>query len=493
MLRRLTAVVWLCWSVAAPGPAASRLPEAAVRAVEAVSADDLRNYVGTLASDDFNGRGVGDRGNRAAEEFICATLRGSSVTPAGADGSCYQPVDVFKPAIGPAAHLTITGEGEPAVADLAAGADFYPLPQTSDAAVTAPLVFVEYGISAPELKYDDYARVDARGAIVLMREGFPEKFPNLDRLSEGGRADLGELPRKVEEARAHGARGVVLIGGYLSGFRTVWPEQVSIRDASYRLVSSLREQPLPVGTLSRHAADPIVRELEEHHRLTATLNPDLIVSTVTIHNVLGIVEGRDDKRRDEMVVLGAHLDHDGTDAAGRIYNGADDNASGTAAVLAAAAAFARAAASGERPARSVLFALWNGEEKGELGAEAFVASPQPHRRVIANLNLDMVGRHEEVPDPNDWRFHGLPKVDAVGDRQHAARARLQLHARHGGDGQGRQRGRRPAVAGRLRPGGAGPAPPIRPLAVPRPRDSRALPDDRVTPRVPHAGRRHRPD
>ena len=157
----------------------------------------------------------------------------------------------------------------------------------------------------------------------------------------------------------------------------MWPEQVSIRDASYRLVSSLREQPLPVGTLSQHAADPIVRELEEHHRLTATLNPDLIVSTVTIHNVLGIVEGRDDKRRDEMVVLGAHLDHDGTDAAGRIYNGADDNASGTAAVLAAAAAFARAAASGERPARSVLFALWNGEEKGELGAEAFVASPQP--------------------------------------------------------------------------------------------------------------------
>ena len=78
-----------------------------------------------------------------------------------------------------------------------------------------------------------------------------------------------------------------------------------------------------------------------------------------------------------MVVVGAHLDHDGTDAQGRIYNGADDNASGTAAVLAAAAAFARAAADGERPARSVLFALWNGEEKGSLGADAFVAAPQP--------------------------------------------------------------------------------------------------------------------
>jgi Zn-dependent M28 family amino/carboxypeptidase len=114
-----------------------------------------------------------------------------------------------------------------------------------------------------------------------------------------------------------------------------------------------------------------------------------------------------------MVVVGAHLDHDGTDEQGRIYNGADDNASGTAAVLAAGAAFARAAAGGERPARAVLFALWNGEEKGSLGAEAFVSAPQPRRRVVANLNLDMVGRHEEVLDPGDWRFHGLPRIDAA--------------------------------------------------------------------------------
>jgi Zn-dependent M28 family amino/carboxypeptidase len=113
-----------------------------------------------------------------------------------------------------------------------------------------------------------------------------------------------------------------------------------------------------------------------------------------------------------MIVVGAHLDHDGTDAEGRIYNGADDNASGTAAVIAAAAAMARAAAGGERPARSVLFALWNGEEKGSLGAFAFVAAPQPARRVVANLNLDMVGRNEDVPDPADWRFAGMPKVAA---------------------------------------------------------------------------------
>jgi Zn-dependent M28 family amino/carboxypeptidase len=120
-----------------------------------------------------------------------------------------------------------------------------------------------------------------------------------------------------------------------------------------------------------------------------------VVEPLRIHNVLGIVEGRDGRHRDEVVVVGAHLDHDGIDEDGQIYPGADDNASGTAAVMAAAAAFAQAAAHGERPARAVLFALWNAEEKG------------------ANINLDMVGRREEVPDPEDWRFSGFPKIDAA--------------------------------------------------------------------------------
>ncbi|PYR62177.1 MAG: hypothetical protein DMF85_00405 [Acidobacteria bacterium] len=117
-----------------------------------------------------------------------------------------------------------------------------------------------------------------------------------------------------------------------------------------------------------------------------------------------------------MIVLGAHLDHDGLDAEGHIYHGADDNASGTAAVLADAAAFADAAAHGWRPARGVVFALWNGEEKGSLGAEEYVAAPVPRRRIVANINLDMVGRDEEIPDPDDWRFQGFPKTTAASSR-----------------------------------------------------------------------------
>jgi len=153
-----------------------------------------------------------------------------------------------------------------------------------------------------------------------------------------------------------------------------------------------------------------VREaLEQRQALTATVNPDLIAHPVVMDNILGMVEGQTPA---EVVVVGAHLDHDGIDEAGRIYNGADDNASGTAAVLAMAAAFTRAAAQGARPARTVVFALWNGEEKGSLGAEYYVSHPQPARRIVANINLDMVGRDEDIPDPDDPRYRGFAKTRA---------------------------------------------------------------------------------
>lgn len=397
-------VVW-AW-LAAPGAAATRLPPVAVRAMEGVSTEELRRYVGALASDEFNGRGVGDPGNRAAEEFICAALRANGVTPAGANGSCYQPVEVYSPALGSRARLVVSHEDGLILADLNAGPDFYPLPETGAQAVTAPLLFAGYGIAAPAVKHDDYARLEARGAIVLVLDGVPDGWPERDR------AALGSLARKLADAAAHGARGVIVIGTSLPDYQAVWPAYTSVRQARYELLSTLRSKTSAVGTMSQQAAAPVLRALAERRPLSAALTPDLVATPVTMHNVMGIVDGRDPRRQGEMVVVGAHLDHDGTDAEGRIYNGADDNASGTAAVLAAAAALARAAAGGERPARAVLFALWNGEEKGSLGAEAFVAAPQPRRRVVANLNLDMVGRHEEVPDPHDWRFQGLPKIDA---------------------------------------------------------------------------------
>ncbi|HWQ00062.1 MAG TPA: M20/M25/M40 family metallo-hydrolase, partial [Vicinamibacterales bacterium] len=141
-----------------------------------------------------------------------------------------------------------------------------------------------------------------------------------------------------------------------------------------------------------------------------TLSVDLRAERIVAHNVLGMVEGADPALRHELVVVGAHFDHDGIDEAGRIYNGADDDGSGTAAVLEIAEAFAEAARGGARPRRTVVFALWNAEEKGLLGSRHYAARPAPPGRVVANVNLDMVGRNEHVPDERDPRFRGLTRT-----------------------------------------------------------------------------------
>jgi hypothetical protein len=378
MTRRAPAflvAVALVWGGAS---AATRLPDGAERAVDSMTAAELRGYVETLASDAFRGRGVGDEGNRAAEAFICRSLMDAGLTPGGEDGSCYDPVDVFRPTLDSTARLTVTADGGETLLDLAPGRDFYPLPETGDRVTSAAL-------AAPG--------ADVRGAIAVIQ----------------GEAS----PSAIAAVVARGARGVINVASYLPDVKSVWPEHPSLREADYRLVSSLRDQPAPVVTLSDHAAAPLLRALADGRRLRASITPGLVAAPVRIHNVLALVQGRDGRHRDELVIVGAHLDHDGIDDEGRIYNGADDNASGTAAVMGAAAALARAARAGEAPARTVLFALWNGEEKGELGAESFLADTARARRVVANLNLDMVGRHEEVPDPGDWRFSGFPKIDAA--------------------------------------------------------------------------------
>jgi len=124
-------------------------------------------------------------------------------------------------------------------------------------------------------------------------------------------------------------------------------------------------------------------------------------------NVLAMIEGSDPDLRDEVVIIGAHHDHNGMDGE-VVYNGADDDGSGTVGVLAIAEAYAQAAASGDLPARSVIFAIWDAEERGLLGAWYYTQRPLfPLQSTVANLNMDMIGRHEEVPTDGGGRFRGL--------------------------------------------------------------------------------------
>ncbi len=409
MLPRLVAAALLgLLTVGSPFPAA-RIPSLVDSAIQQITAAELRKHVGLLASDRLSGRGVGQEGNRRAEEYIVAALREAKVPAATPD--YLQAVEVYQPRLGQDGRLQITAADGAVLADLQLGADFYPLTASSDRPVTGKVLLGGHGISAPDAKHDDYAGIDARGAVVLVLSDAPDALRNLPSLSEDARTDLASVDRKLADARAHGAAGLLVVRSYMGDARASWPEASSPRAASYRLLAPMRAAPLGAAAMSERAAAPVRQALEAHRPLTARITPGVLATPVLMHNVLSIVEGR--QPSDEMVVVGAHLDHDGTDESGRIYNGADDNASGTAAVMAIASAFARASARGERPARAVVFALWNGEEKGSLGAEYYAARPVPGRRVIANLNLDMVGRAEEIPDPDDVRFRGFARTAAA--------------------------------------------------------------------------------
>ena len=390
-----------------PALSAARLPPTVENAIQEVSADELRTHVATLASDELSGRGVGHAGNQQAEAYIASSLKSANVPPAAA--GYRQPVEIYQPLLGRAARLTVR-TGDQTLADLAVGVDFFPLPESGDHAVTGPIVFAGHGLSAPEHKYDDYAPVNARGAIVMVLDDVPT-VRGFASLSSDERMAIGGIDRKVRDARAHGAAGLIVIRAYPGSVEYFWPDHPSIRSANYRLYAAMRAQPLAVATISAHAAAPIRRAAATREGATATLTPDVIARPIVIDNLLGIIDGG--QASQEMVIVGAHLDHDGIDESGRIYNGADDNASGTAAVLAIASAFARAAGRGSHPARSVVFALWNGEEKGSLGAEFYLQQPVPARRIVANINLDMIGREEEIPDPDNFRFRGFDRTTAA--------------------------------------------------------------------------------
>ena len=130
-------------------------------------------------------------------------------------------------------------------------------------------------------------------------------------------------------------------------------------------------------------------------------------TSIPDRNVLGLIEGSDPQLKDETVIVCAHYDHDGADGA-RIFNGADDDGSGIVALIEIAEAYVQAAKAGHRPRRTVLFAAWNSEERGLLGAWAYTVAPtRPLGKTVAVLNMDMLGRNEEVPPEGGPRFRGL--------------------------------------------------------------------------------------
>lgn len=381
--------------------------EAVARAEQAVTDGVLRAPIRFLADDALEGRGPGTRGDVLARLYISTTLQLLGVAPALPDGGYEQPVELLGVTTRAPKSWTFRAGGRRVVLD--GESDYVVVSGAARERVSlddAELVFVGYGIEAPEYGWDDFKGADLRGKVLLILNDDPDWDPEL--FAGERRLYYGRWTYKYESAARQGAAGAIILHTTQSAGYPWQTVQASWRGESSRLASAAEGRGLAVEAwLQEDAARRVValggRDLDELVRaarsrdfapvplgVTTSLALSSEVRRYETANVVGVLRGSDPALRDEYVVYTAHHDHLGTtrDADGReqIHNGALDNAAGAAQLLAIARAFA---ALPEPPRRSVLFVATGAEEQGLLGAEAFVADPPvPLERVVASFNID---------------------------------------------------------------------------------------------------------
>ncbi len=403
VFRRLwfAAPILCCTALAAKG---QTRPAATPNPASGVSARALQAHLGFLADDALEGRSTGSRGAAVAAHYIAAQFRRLGLAPAGDSGSYFHPIPLALRRVDPRLQASGEGAGELRWLD-----DYVLVPRLADSAstVAAEVVFAGYGIVSPSRTWDDYKTADVRGKIVLVLPGDPDSTIFDRRMGR----PWNSVREKVEVAVRRGAAGLLVIQRPESpaweAIKTLGEERLGlvyqdglaywgwVRDtAAARLVA-------PGGrSLADLVADAGQREFTPV-TLPLRLDASLRVSSrpVPAVNVLARLPGRG-PRAGESVVLGAHYDHEGIgrpENGDSVYNGAEDNASGTAAMLAAAEAIAR---SGARPGRSIVFAAFIAEEEGLLGSEALVlAPPSAVGRVVGMVNgdyLNLYGRTRDI-------------------------------------------------------------------------------------------------
>lgn len=371
---------------------------------------DLFRHVEALAAPEMEGRGSGTPGADRAAAYIAAEFARAGLKPAGDGGGYLQPFEVVTGVrLGPANALALEGLPAPLPGPPAVSRDFIPLSFSAEGSVEGEVLFVGYGITAPDLGYDDYAGQEATGKVVLVMTHEPRERDEASPFRRPEAYRHTEARTKVTNAREHGAVAVLLVRDP-NNHKDEPDDLIGLRGASSSR-SSLLAVNITQALADRLLAAGGTRLSDLQAAIDANLTPrsgslpgvrvrlavDVIRERGRTANVVGILPGRDPTLREEVVVIGAHYDHLGRggeaslapEAFGTIHPGADDNASGAAVVMALARAFA--AAGGAR--RTLLFAAFAGEEMGLLGSSFYVRQPPfPLEKTAAMLNLDMVGR-----------------------------------------------------------------------------------------------------
>jgi hypothetical protein len=405
-----------------------------------IRATDLEADVRFLASDGMQGRLTDTAGNRQAADFISSRFSRLGLSAVGSDDTHFQRFDLVTTRLGDDNRLRATGLPLP---DAKLGDEFYPDPASASAESSGAVVFVGFGIAAPALGHDDYRTADLTGKVALILNHEPGEFDADSPFDGVVTSEEARSVRKILAAQAQGAAAVLLApdahnhpgrGGPTRSMPFVWPDRPA-RVARYQLASWLEAVQIPAVQISADLAERIVEAAGgSFEELAATaerpggidamalpgarveMTTSVTRRTVPNRNVVGLVEGADPRRRHEWIIISAHYDHEGATEQ-RIFNGADDDASGVAGLIEIAEAYDIAAREGFRPQRSILLAAWNSEEQGLLGAWAYTQTPlHPLAQTVAVLNMDMIGRDEEIPEAGGSRFRGLAPQTAESNR-----------------------------------------------------------------------------
>jgi hypothetical protein len=398
--------------------AAARRNAAGPRGADQIEAVRLRADLSFIASDELEGRDTPSRGLDVAARYLAARLQALGLKPGGDNGTYFQRFGTTRRGVDPAKSAVTLGDKT-----FTSGDDFL---ATAPGTADGPLVYVGQGYMVKKRNLDAYGGVDVKGKILVAHAGYPDGISRLDLRGDSG-PDTWESPATY--AARHGALGVVFVPDYptLAGWRTSRENGVTAR-GSLTVDAFQKDRPAPVPVVT--ASIPLVAAIFASESITATevtklaqerkphapvtldekkrlkLDIGARIDAIPTQNVVAVYEGSDPVLKQEYVALGAHYDHVGLAASGsdRINNGADDDGSGTVALLNMAEALSRGAV---RTKRSWIFVWHAGEEKGLWGSRYFVEHPAvPLDKIVTQLNVDMIGRSKK-PGDQDGRNNTL--------------------------------------------------------------------------------------
>jgi hypothetical protein len=411
------------------------LPDHVRAAADRITAAQLKADLEFLASDELLGRATPSPGFDTAAAYIVERLKKAGLKPAGDDGTYLQHYEMRESRVNADGSYLHAGD-----ARLQLGDGFVIRSYAGDLTGELPVVYVGHGWVVPDHDIDPYRGVDVTGKIVLAHG--PRALPKGVEIRQRGRQNLGGSPPMVE-AHRRGAAGLLFIPqtSALKGWEGMRPQNLTVREMSPRVPSAYAAQPLTSLLLSAQATESLfegekldgkaliargdAQDYPASFQLSRPLRVNVTAETIVHrpYNVVAMIERSDPKLREEYITIEAHLDGavgtrevDGDS----IYNSADDNASGSAGMLAIAEQMATL-----RPKRSLIFIWDGGEEVGLWGTRWFVHSPPvPLDRIVAHVNIDMIGanRAPGSPDEHEKRVTTSNEVFLIGPRVLSARA-----------------------------------------------------------------------